>query len=246
MKKSVLNRAKTLELLEKISAAPDEASLTFYLPPRLSKPKLASLLKEIPAPPDTDARLLEIALPSPNGAAVFWGGGFKYLVIPPFPIQENAAFQSLETKSLHDLISRDYLIGVVLVRLGAYAIGLCRGDKLVGSKVGTGLVHGRHRQGGSSAHRFERHRDKQIESFLIRVCGHIREQFEPYVKSLDYLVFGGARTTILTAQKYCPWLGKLEKPALPPLLDIPEPRRPVLEAAVSRVWFSTLYDFSED
>ena len=96
----------------------------------------------------------------------------------------------------------------MLVRLGSYAIGVCRGDKLVSSKVGTGLVHGRHRQGGSSAHRFERHRDKQIESFLIRVCGHVREQLEPYVKSMDYIVYGGARTTILMAQKYCPWLEK--------------------------------------
>jgi hypothetical protein len=246
MKKSILSRSKTLDLLQKISAAPGETALSLYLPPRLAPAELENQLKEIPAPPDISARLKEIAIPSPNGAAIFWGGEQKLLFVPPFPVRDNAAFQSFETSPLHDLISRDYLIGVVLVRLGSYAIGVCRGDKLVGSKVGTGLVHGRHRQGGSSAHRFERHRDKQIESFLIRVCGHIREQFEPYVKSIDYLAFGGARTTILMAQKYCPWLGKLEKPVLPPLLDIPEPRKPVLESAVSRIWSSTVYDFTGD
>jgi len=102
------------------------------------------------------------------------------------------------------MLKHDYIIGVVLVRLGSYGIGVCLGDKLVSSMVGTGIVHGKHSKGGSSAHRFERHRDKQIETFLIRVCGHVREQLESYEKSIDYMVYGGARTTILMAQKYCP------------------------------------------
>ena len=235
-----------LAFLENLSALPDDINLTLYLPPRLPTTELESLLKEIHALPTISAKLLEIAAPSTNGAVIFWGEKQKYLVVPPFPVQDKVIFQSYDTAPLLSLISRDYLIGVVLVRLGSYAIGICRGDKLASSKVGTGLIHGRHRQGGSSAHRFERHRDKQIESFLIRVCGHAREQLEPYVKSMDYIVYGGARTTILMAQKYCPLLGKLDKPVLPPLLDIPEPRKPVLEATVSRVWSSTIYEWSKD
>jgi hypothetical protein len=246
MKKSILNRTRTLDFLEKLSAAPDEACLTLYLPPRLPTTELESLLKAIPAPPAVSAKLLEIVIPSPNGAVIFWGEKQQCLVLPPFPIQDKTIFQSYNAAPLLSLISRDHLIGLVLVRLGSYAIGVCRGDKLVHSKVGTGLVHGKHSKGGSSAHRFERHRDKQIESFLIRVCGHAREQLEPYVKSLDFMVYGGARTTILMAQKYCPLLEKIAKPVLPPLLDIPEPRQPVLEAAVSRVWSSTIYNWSQD
>jgi hypothetical protein len=144
------------------------------------------------------------------------------------------------------LLKRDYVIGVVLVRLGSYAVGLCQGEKLVDKKIGTGLIHGRHRQGGSSSHRFERHRDKQIEQFLIRVCSHVREHLEPHEKSLDFMVYGGARTTILMAQKYCPWLEKLKTPALPPLLDIPEPRLPILQSAVTRIWSSTVYEWTAD
>jgi hypothetical protein len=51
-------------------------------------------------------------------------------------------------------------------------------------------VHSRHRQGGSSAHRFERHREKQIESFFTRVCGHAQEHLEPYLKQLDHVIYG--------------------------------------------------------
>ena len=246
LKTLVLTRAKTLNFLEKLATTPDDINLTLYLPPRLPTPELENLLEEARSPADITGKLLNITVRSFTGAAIFWGTRLKYLVVPPFPVAEKSVIRSLDTAPLQSLLNQDYRIGIVLVRLGSYAVGVCRGDKLVSSKLGTGLVHGRHRQGGSSAHRFERHRDKQIESFLIRVCGHTREHLEPYVKSMDYIVYGGARTTILMLQKYCPLLGKLDKPVLPPLLDIPEPRRAVLESAISRVWSSTIYDWTED
>jgi hypothetical protein len=203
-------------------------------------------IKEVPAPEATITELVRTTGRSGTGVVIFWGNQLKYLVIPRFPIAEKGVYHSLNIDSLRLLLRRDYLVGVVLVRLGSYAIGVCRGEKLLSSKVGTGLVHGRHRQGGSSAHRFERHRDKQIEYFLTRVCQHTREQLEPHEKSLDYLVYGGARTTILLLQKQCPLLGNLKIPTLPPLFDIPEPRQAVLETAISRIWSSTVYEWQED
>jgi hypothetical protein len=246
LKKLVLTRFKTLDLLKKIATTPDNIKLTLYFPPHLNPQELKDTLKEIPAPFEITTKLSQIITSSPNGAVVFWGENQKYLVIPPFLVIKKNIFHSLEIAKLLSLLEQDYCIGIIMVRLGSYAIGFCRGDKLVSSKVGTGLIHGRHRQGGSSAHRFERHRDKQIESFLLRVCGHVRERLEPQIKSLDYIVYGGARTTILMLQKYCPLLGNLDKPTLPPLLNIPEPRQVVLESAVSRIWSSTIYSWTED
>lgn len=244
-KKLVLTRGKTLDFLETLSSS-DEIFQTLYLPPNLPTAELERELKGLHLTADIVGEFIDLVGHSTTGSVLFRGEHRQYVVVPPFPIAEKSAGRSLDTTPLQSLLNRKYQIGIVLVRLGSYAIGICRGDKLVSSKVGTGLVHGRHRQGGSSAHRFERHRDKQIESFLIRVCGHVREQLEPYVKSMDYIVYGGARTTVLTLQKYCPLLMKLEKPALPPLLDIPEPRRAVLESAVSRIWSSTIYSWTED
>ncbi len=235
-----------MALLDYLAGSSGDADLTLYLPPRLPPTQLQNIIRDSNISPKISGELIKIITTSPTGAAIFRADGQIRLLLPPFPIQETTIFTSLETMPLRSLLERDYFIGVVLVRLGSYAIGICRGDKFISHKVGTGLVHGRHRQGGSSAHRFERHRDKQIESFLIRVGGHIREQFEPYVKSMDYLSFGGARTTILMAQKYCPWLEKLDKTILPPLLDIPEPRLSVLQAAISRIWSSAVYEWSED
>jgi hypothetical protein len=246
MKKQILTRNATLELLKKIIELSAGDSMTLYLPPHLSKEEIAVMPGGIPAEAEITDKLIEIATTSPNGAAVFQSDAAKYIIIPPFPVAEKVIFSGIDVTPLESLLTKDYYIGVVLVRLGAYATGVCRGEKLVSSKAGTGLVHGRHRQGGSSAHRFERHRDKQIEQFLIRVCGHAREQIEPYVKTLDYMVYGGARKTILMAQKYCPFLMKLDTPSLPPLLDIPDPRQAVLESAVTRIWSSTVYEWRED
>ncbi len=244
-KKLVYTHNKTLDFLETLASS-DEDFQTLYLPPNLPTKELENALSDLHSSVDVTDEFIDLAGRSATGAVFFIGAQNKYIVVPPFPVAEKSASQSLNTALLQSLLNRKYQIGIVLVRLGSYAVGLCRGDKLVSSKVGTGLVHGRHRQGGSSAHRFERHRDKQIESFLIRVCGHVREQLEPYVKSMDYIIYGGARTTILTLQKYCPLLMKLEKPTLPPLLNIPEPRRAVLKSAISRIWSSTIYSWTED
>jgi hypothetical protein len=246
MKKYVLSRMKTLDLLRFLAGSGGANDATLYLPPNLSPAQLESQVKNLAVPQKVAAELAKIITPSLNGAAVFRAEKQLRLVLPPFPLKDTVFFNAVETTTLKTLLERDYTIGILLVRLGSYAIGVCRGDKLVSSKVGTGLVHGRHRQGGSSAHRFERHRDKQIESFLIRVCGHVREQLEPYARAMDFMIYGGARTTILMAQKYCPWLEKLTKPVLPPLLDIPEPRLPILQTSVTRFWSSTVYEWSEE
>jgi hypothetical protein len=245
-KKRILSRGEILELLAGLTTAPGENGATLYLPLHLSPARLENFIKGLGESPEISTQLTKITITSGTGAAIFWSNQRKLLIIPPFPFLEELFIDSISVEYLHKLLSHDYLIAMVLIRLGSYAIGIYRGEKRLGSKVGTGLVHGRHRQGGSSARRFERHRDKQIEYFMTRVCQHAREQIEPYVKSLDYIVYGGARTTILLLQKQCPLLDKLKTPTLPSLLDIPEPRQAILESALSRVWSSTVYEWQED
>jgi peptide subunit release factor 1 (eRF1) len=168
-------------------------------------------------------------------------------VVPPFTVAVNYLSRGhYLVEPLRSLMSPDYLIAFILIRLGSYAIGLCEGEGLVTSKVGTGLVHSRHRQGGSSAARFRRHREKQIEYFMTRVGGHIREYLEPYAARTDYIVYGGAQTTIATLLKQCPFLGRLKGELLPPLLDIADPRQVVLEKAVRQVWSSAVTEWRRE
>jgi peptide subunit release factor 1 (eRF1) len=168
-----------------------------------------------------------------------------YLVLPPFPLSEEYITNGYDIGPLRSLLSHDFLIGLVLVRLGAYSVGICRGTELIGSKTGTGLVHARHKKGGSSQARFARHREKQIEQFLERVCGHVREHVEPHARSLDYLVYGGARTTILALRKRCLFLSQFDDRILRMLLDIPEPRQTVLEKAIGTIWATDVIEWCE-
>jgi hypothetical protein len=241
----IYRRQKTLELLGELDNYSGTDGYSLYLPPHRDPIEVEKSLQEISVPVDTIPLLTEAIEKSPAGGAIFWSVDGKYLVLPPFPIAERSLAGGFSTDILRTLLEKDYIIGLVLVRLGAYAVGVSRGEILVSSKVGTGNIHRRHKKGGSSAHRFERHRDKQIEYFFTRVCQHAREHLEPYTKSLDYLVYGGARTTVRDLKKQCSFLERLDTPTLPSLLDIPEPRQAVLVTALGRIWASTVYEWRE-
>ena len=235
-----------LDFLDKLTKTTCHEARSIYLPSGLPRAEVENSLKGSLGQPDTSPEMAELAGSSGTGAVIFRSLDVSYLVIPPFPIISNASYHGFFTEPLHSLLTRNYRIALVLVRLGAYAVGVCDGENLVSSKVGTGLVHGRHKKGGSSAHRFERHRDKQIEYFLSRVCQRAREQLQPHATVLDYIVYGGAWTTIQSLNNQCPFLAKFDDRILPPLLDIPEPRQAILATAVSRVWSSTVLEWLED
>ena len=83
------------------------------------------------------------------------------IVRPPFGLNQSGDYDVVRVGPLLDAIAEDHLVGVLLVRLGGFAVGVFDGEELVASKVGTRNVHGRHRAGGSSANRFRRRREGQ-------------------------------------------------------------------------------------
>jgi peptide subunit release factor 1 (eRF1) len=240
-----LGRSRTLGFLEELASTEGKA-VSVYVPPGIAssgvETRLGKVFGSIGMPPD----VVETIASSKMGAAFFGNQQQIYLVLPPFPLKEDYIADGYDVGPLRMLLSHDFLIALVLVRLGAFSIGVCQSTKIIDSKTGTGLVHARHKKGGSSQARFARHREKQIEEFLGRVCGHVREYIEPYARSLDYLVYGGARTTILTLQKQCPFLSQFDDRLLRMLLDIPEPRRAVLKKAIDTIWSTNVIEWRHD
>jgi hypothetical protein len=240
-----LSRSKMLGFLDELASTEGKA-ISAYFPRGTPQARVENLLGRVFAAIAIPPGMAEVMAGSGMGAAFFWSPPQMYLVLPPFPLSEEYITSGYDVGPLRSLLSHDFLIALVLVRLGAYSIGICRGTELIDSKTGTGLVHARHKKGGSSQARFARHREKQIEQFLNRVCGHVREHIEPHARSLDYLVYGGARTTILSLRKQCPFLTQFEDRILRTLLDIPEPRQAVLEKAVGTVWSTDVIEWCED
>ena len=239
-----LNRLRTLNLLNGLNEDGGQG-VSIYLPPGPAELDISELVHNTLPAQDIPVEIAGMVTTSPTGAAIFWRMSQKLLIRPPFPLTARYMSPAIDVEPLCSMLESARIVALVLVRLGAFAIGVCRGEQLVTSKTGTGLVHGRHRKGGSSQRRFERRRENQAREFLERVCGHARQQLEPYATDLDYLIYGGAWTTIQSLKKQCPFLSQFEDRTLPPLLNIPRPRRAVLEKAVNDVWSSTITEWHD-
>ncbi len=244
LRKFFLRRSKMPEFLDEIEQTPDPGAVSVYIPPGFSVAEIEDLLQKGRARSLPD-ELSQLASSSKNGSVLFCGDMRKCLVLPPFPLGDTTTFSGYVAEPLRLLITTDFMIGLVLVHLGSYAVGICQGEKLISSKVGTGLVHGRHKKGGSSQQRFQRRRENQAHEFLDRVCLHAREQLELHAQLVNYIAYGGPRQTVLLLRKRCLFLQSFDDRVLP-LLDVPSLRQRVLETAIGRIWSSCIIDWQEE
>lgn len=232
-----LTRVKLLHLLEELKANSIEVG-SLCVPPGSSRTSIETMMETIVDMKTAPEDLAGSIAGSRTGAILFWGPHHRYLVMPPFPTARESVSKTCELEHLYTLMHKEFLLGLVMVRLGEYGIGVFQGEKLLASKVGTGLVHSRHRQGGSSSHRFERHREKQMETFFTRVCEHAREQLEPYARKLDYVIYGGTRETVADFRKQCHVLHEFDKRTLDRLLNTREIHQAGLMEGFQEAWSS--------
>ncbi len=240
-----LTKVRLLHFLEELKENSIEVG-SLCLPARSSKVNVEGLLENILDTKTAPEDLSQLIADSPTGAIVFWGTHHRYLVMPPFPISDERFSRTCEIEPLYSLLHRQFMLGLVLVRLGAYGIGVIQGENILSSKVGTGLVHSRHRQGGSSSHRFERHREKQMETFFTRVCQHAREQLEPHQGKLDYILYGGTQETVSEFRRQCHFLHEFDRKTLDRLLNIREPNQSGLKEAIQEAWSSHVIEWKEN
>ncbi|MDY6911204.1 MAG: Vms1/Ankzf1 family peptidyl-tRNA hydrolase [Chloroflexota bacterium] len=236
-----ISRLRLLRFLDKLESGGAPA-VSLYLPAGLAEPEIEEAISHRGGIP---LDIVGLVAGSATGAVLFWGQQDRYLVLPPFPVEEKQDFNDCTVRPLRSLLQQELLIALILVRLGDYAIGVFRGEGLVSSKVGTGLVHSRHKKGGSSQRRFERHREKQMEYFFDRVSGHVREHLEPHMRQLDYVIYGGERHTLLAFRKQCRFLKAFDDRTLGRQLNVRKPRQQILEAAMGEVWSSELIEWIE-
>jgi hypothetical protein len=160
--------------------------------------------------------------------------GARVVCEPPFPplsAPSRGARAGFDPAPLLDHVRRERTVGVLLVRLGGHAAGVFEGERLVDSKVGSRLVHGRHRKGGSSSGRFARRREGQARAAMEQAADVAARVLLD--RQLDAVVLGGDRRALHTV------LADRRLAALRPLvagriLDVPDPRLAVLRAMPER------------
>ncbi|HEX2298648.1 MAG TPA: acVLRF1 family peptidyl-tRNA hydrolase [Pseudonocardiaceae bacterium] len=123
--------------------------------------------------------------------------------------------------------------GLLLVRLGGYSVGIARCGVVLTSSTGSRPVHGRTAAGGQSQQRFARRRAGQARVALQAAADTAARVLLPRAAELDAVVLGGD-TTALRSLAADPRLTALLARAESRVLDIPEPRRAVLDEAARR------------
>ncbi|MEU0886128.1 acVLRF1 family peptidyl-tRNA hydrolase [Lentzea sp. NPDC005914] len=124
-------------------------------------------------------------------------------------------------------------IGLVLVRLGGHSVGVAFGGKVEVSATDRKQVHGRIRAGGWSQQRFARRREGQARVALQAAADDVFRVLVPRLAQVDSVVLGGdwqALDVLRNDRRLRDVFAKAEDR----VLDVPEPRRSVLDEAAER------------
>ena len=228
----------------------NECRATVYLrPDSLEAPPWKLVLPEAAA---EDRVILASLVQEVASEAGRWGTGLvlfltnerAFAIVPPFPIDRDSFSAEADTGPLADLLSKKLVVGVILLRLGRYAVGVIQGDSLLASKSGSRHVKSRHRAGGSSQRRFERSRERLVREIFDKTCGVARTVITPFEARLDYILLGGEHHTLQGFRDRCPYLGKLEDMVLDRTLDVQRPGQEALKGIGRELWKSRVIELS--
>ncbi|HZA22445.1 MAG TPA: acVLRF1 family peptidyl-tRNA hydrolase [Dehalococcoidia bacterium] len=236
-----LSRPRLETLLASLTPSGDTPSSSLYLRPGEVIQFLETTNPEAGVWAERLSQLSDAVLNSDTGLAGLRAGGHALVIVPPFPVQENKLAAQWDVAPLLELLAADYLVGVVLLRLGRFSVAVYQGDRLLASKTDARYVKGRHRAGGSSQRRFERIREGQMRRIYDKTCEAVAAQFEPLASQLDYVVLGGERITLNNFRKVCPYLERFQDRILGRLLNIRDPKRDALEEVGRLLWQSRVY-----
>ena len=165
----------------------------------------------------------------------------RLALLPPFPIQNLSEADSFD--GLKKFAMSSYAIGIILLRLGHWAIAIAEDGELVVTKTGSRYVKGQHRKGGQSSNRFRRNREKWIRELFDEAAKIAKSRFSDYPGELDFLALGGDRLILGQFMKRITLPNGLAGRVLPNRLSVIRPGRQALEDAVREAWSFRAFDF---
>ena len=234
----LINKATLGRLLLGLETANVLNPITLYLTPGETQGQLAACKDRIGRGMERIGQIAPRIEASETGSAVFLSEERALAILPPFPLQENRLLAGWDTTQLRKILAREYMVGVVLLRLGRYSVGVVRGETLLSSNTDTRYVKGKHSAGGQSQKRFQRIREKQIDNIYQKTCSVVKDQFGPFENQLDYIFLGGERYTLLGFLKRCDYLRGMSSKILARVLNVRQPKRQSLEKSIETIWES--------
>ena len=232
-----------LGLLDDLEAS-GEAIRAIYLTPEMARsPASARYLPEDEPDRSTAPDIISALPRSETGVALYMSPRRAVAVLPPFPLESHDGAGGAAFEPLRRLLTTDVTVGVVMLRLGRYAVGVLRDDALIASKTDTRYVKHRHRAGGQSQRRFERSRERLVRELYDKACQVVRDVFSAHQRRIDYVLLGGERHTLAGFRKRCPYLVDLAPRTLSRLLQVDRPNQKALDGIANEVWKSQVVTF---
>ena len=240
-----ISKKGVLGLLNDIEAEGCLASV--YVSARtLSERDFQHLLPESGAARLAVAEALEESGGGDTGVAAFATTCRTVAIRPPIPLDTDIRSSGAHTEELRRLLHSAPVIGVILLRLGRYAVGVLRGESLVATKTDSRYMKNRHRAGGQSQRRFQRSRERLIRELYDKTSEVTRTIFTPYLSEMDYVLLGGERGTLNGFVKRCPLMQReLKSKTLARRLPVAQPNQKALKSISREVWKSSVTFFEE-
>jgi hypothetical protein len=246
MQSTRTSRTRLQRLLDELDETTGEF-ITIYLGPE----SVQTPSSKLPSRAGMDARLAEIsgALEDEavqreirryeTGVVVFYSPASLHIVVPPFPLREDRAFEGRpETAPLRDMLGDAHRIALVLVTWGAYVAAMFQGAERKHGKKGTGHIHPHHKKGGSSQARFQRRTEEQRREFLKRVGMRIDAEFEG--ESIDYIFFGGNRLILKPLGEQSLFIRKAGDRMMHRILNVERADREAMDGAIEDAYTSVV------
>ena len=166
--------------------------------------------------------------------------GPRIALLPPFPVSADS--ESTLFDELRQFVSVPRTVGIILLRLGHFAVGIAEDGKLVSTKTGSRYVKSQHRKGGQSSNRFRRGREKWIRELFDKAGEVANEKFSEYAGQIDHLALGGDRVVLGQFLKRISLVDELADRVLPNRLAVDQPGRKALDSAVRDAWSYRAYE----
>ena len=221
-----LIRSRLIDYLEDLNISTSYVTDTLYIAPH---PGIIPEWEWLPT----------AALSSPNGLVLVNCPSKQVAFGAPFAIEiddDDRMADGPYFAPFVESLTRRRTIAFVLLRLGAFAVGVGKDEKLVSSKTGTRYVKGRHRKGGQSQRRFERNREVWIARLYDKLCKTARDRIGPFERDLDAIAIGGDGHVLEGFTKHCKFADGL-RARLPNIeVGVDRPGLKSLEQAVISAW----------
>lgn len=165
------------------------------------------------------------------------------VIEPPIPIPMDAIMENQDLLLLEEMFDDLPKVGVILLRLGRFAVAVLDGEDIIASKTERRHVKNRHRAGGSSQRRFERSRERLVRELYDKTCAVTRDIFESRTGAIEYIFLGGEKHTLNGFRKRCSFLEKMEDKIMTRVLRVNQPDQSSLQSIHEEVFSSRLRTF---